>query len=236
MEGYVHSFESLAAVDGIGLRYAVFMQGCPLRCIYCHNPDTWEITKINPVSPDVLADKISRYKTYFGKDGGAVFSGGEPLLQAEFVYETGCCLREYGINYVVDTSGAVRLTDCVKKALSNAELVILDYKFPDDELYRKYTGVGIENTLKILDYLEDIGKKTWLRTVVVPGINDTKEMISRYLPLVRSKKCVERYELLPFHTMGFFKYEELGIENSLLNTKALDRDVLDSLRGFACNI
>ncbi len=236
MEGYVHSFESLAAVDGIGLRYAVFMQGCPLRCIYCHNPDTWERLQTNPVNPKDLSEKISRYKSYFGEDGGAVFSGGEPLLQAEFIYETGCCLREKGINYVVDTSGAVGLTDYVKKVLSDAELVILDYKFPDDETYRKYTGVGIDNTLKTLDYLDSIEKKTWLRTVVVPGINDTKAEISRYLPLVRSKKCVEKYELLPFHTMGFFKYEELGIENSLLNTKALDRDVLDSLRGFACNI
>ena len=236
MEGYIHSFESLAAVDGIGLRYAVFMQGCPLRCIYCHNPDTWNSLKINSVSPNDLADKISRYKTYFGKDGGAVFSGGEPLLQAEFIYETGFCLREKGINYVIDTSGAVGLTDYVKRVLSGAELVILDYKFPDDELYRKYTGVSIDNTLKTLDYLESIGKRTWLRTVVVPGINDTKEAISRYLPLVRSKKCVEKYELLPFHTMGFFKYEELGIENKLRNTRALDRDTLNSLRGFVANI
>ena len=231
MNGYIHSFESLAAVDGTGLRYGVFLSGCPLRCVYCHNPDTWHSHKTE-MSPEALVKKICSYKPYFKNNGGVTFSGGEPLLQAEFIAECVPLLHEKGIRYVIDTSGAVSLTDKVKYVLENAQSVLLDLKFPDDESYVKYTGHGIGLTLEMLDFLEKCAIPVCIRTVVVPGINDSEDEISKYISLIKGKKCVYKYELLPFHTMGFFKYEKLGIENPLEGTKPLDIALKDRLSGF----
>lgn len=224
MAGYVHSFESLAAVDGEGLRCAVFLAGCPLRCVYCHNPDTWFAKAGILTEAKTLADKISRYKPYFSQKGGVTFSGGEPLCQAEFINETYAYLKEEGISYAIDTSGSVELGTQVKTALSNAEFVILDLKFWDDESYMRYTKHSIQNTLTTLEYLESIGKRTWIRTVIIPGINNTKEHIDRYLVHIKNKSFIERYELLAFHTMGFFKYDNLGVENPLAKTEALSAE------------
>lgn len=218
MKGIIHSYESLAAADGLGLRYAVFLAGCPLRCVCCHNPDTWSMlgTEINS---DELVKKITRYKPYFKNNGGVTFSGGEPLLQAEFIEEMIQPLSENNIKYAIDTSGAVDLSESVKNVLDNAQTVILDLKYWDDESYRKYTRFGIDKTLKMLDYLESKNISTWIRTVIIPGINNSEDCLKKYLKHVKGLKCVERYELLPFHTMGFFKYEELGIDNPLINTE-----------------
>lgn len=234
MKGYVHSFESLAALDGEGIRYGVFMQGCPLRCAYCHNPDTWEKGGTE-FSPEELVKKISRYKPYFGKKGGVTFSGGEPLLQAEFIRKTVPYLREKEINYAIDTSGAVNLSDDVKYVLQNAQLVILDLKFWDNESYKKYTGMSISKVIDTLELLEKIKKRTWVRTVVIPGINDSKETIGKYLEIFKGKKCVEKYELLGFHTMGFFKYENMGIKNHLKDTDPLKKETLKELQNFVDN-
>lgn len=231
MKGYIHSFESLAAVDGEGVRCAVFLSGCPLRCIYCHNPDTWQMLG-NTMDAKALVKKISRYKPYFKDDGGVTFSGGEPLLQAEFIKEMIPMLKEENIKYIIDTSGAVELCDSIKEVLLNAQAVLLDLKFWDNDSYIKYTGHGIDNTLKMLDHLENIGKKTRIRTVIVPGINDNEECIDKYIEHIRGKFCVEKYELLSFHTMGFYKYSELGIENKLLKTPALDMKIGDSLQEY----
>ncbi|MBE6607496.1 MAG: pyruvate formate lyase-activating protein [Ruminococcaceae bacterium] len=233
MNGFIHSFESLAAVDGAGIRCAVFMAGCPLRCAYCHNPDTWDITKAPiQMTPYDFVKKVSRYKPYYKKDGGVTFSGGEPLLQAEFIKECVSHLKEAGIGYVIDTSGYIPLDDTVKYVLKGADAVLLDLKFWDDESYLKYTGKSMENTLKTLDFLESINKPTVIRTVVIPEINDTREMIEKYLTHVRDKKCVRKYELLAFHTMGFFKYRELGIENRFADKAALDKSTKEELQHF----
>ena len=234
MKGYVHSFESLAALDGEGIRYGVFMQGCPLRCAYCHNPDTWEKGGTE-FSPEQLVKKISRYKLYFGKDGGVTFSGGEPLLQSEFIRETVPYLKQEGINYAIDTSGAAELSDATQYVLQNAQLVILDLKFWDDKSYKKYTGMGISKVLDTLEFLEDIKKRTWVRTVVVPGINDNIEAIGKYLEIFKGKKCIEKYELLGFHTMGFFKYDNMGIKNPFKDTKPLEKETLKELQNFVDN-
>jgi len=229
MKGYIHSFESLAAVDGEGLRCAVFLAGCILRCAYCHNPDTWYKGGYE-TDAQTLVSKLSRYKPYFKTVGGVTFSGGEPLLQAEFISECVPLLEKNGINYIIDTSGAVEMTDTVKYVLSNSQLVLLDLKFWDEESYFKYTNHGINRTLDMLNYLDSIGKRVWLRTVIVPGINDTEEIIQKYFPYV--KKCVERYELLAFHTMGFQKYEKLGQANPFIDKKDLDLEVRDTLQRF----
>ncbi|MBO5938533.1 MAG: radical SAM protein [Clostridia bacterium] len=232
MTGYVHSFESLAAVDGDGLRYGVFLAGCPLRCAYCHNPDTWEMGAGQATEAEALARKISRYRPYFGENGGATFSGGEPLLQAEWLCEVAELLQKEGIGYVIDTSGGVPLTDAVKTLLSGAQSVLLDLKFPDEESYLRYTGRGMAQTLAVLDYLEEIGKTTRIRIVVIPEINDSEEALNAYLAHLRGKQCVSEVELLGFHTMGFHKYESLGIENKLSSTPALDPALKDRLQAF----
>ncbi len=234
MKGYIHSFESLAALDGEGIRYGVFMQGCPLRCAYCHNPDTWEKGGAEFL-PEQLVKKISRYKPYFGEKGGITFSGGEPLLQSGFIRETVPYLKEAEINYVIDTSGAVNLSDDVKNVLQSAQLVILDLKFWDDENYKKYTGMGISKVLDTLEFLGKIKKRTWVRTVVIPGINDSQETIGKYLEIFKGKDCVEKYELLGFHTMGFFKYENMGIKNPLKDKEPLKKETLKELQKFVDN-
>lgn len=232
MKAYVHSYESLAGVDGDGLRYAVFLSGCPLRCIFCHNPDTWETNAGQEITPEALVKKVTRYTPYFKNGGGVTFSGGEPLLQAEFIAECAPQLKSAGISYVIDTSGAVALTDSVKRALLGAESILLDIKFPTDEEYVRYTGLGFSKTKAVLDFLEANGKRVTIRTVIIPGINDTEEKISEYAKLLMPYKSIEKYELLPFHTLGFFKYEALGTENRLKNTEAMSKSRCDELQKY----
>ncbi len=228
MKADIHSFESMAALDGDGIRYAVFFTGCPLRCAYCHNPDTWHKSGKEWTS-EALVDKIKRYKPYFKNGGGVTFSGGEPLLNAAFIMEAGALLKEQGIGYAVDTSGSVALSDSVKAVLDNADLVILDVKFFDENSYKKYTNGHFENFVKIGRYCSEKGIRLWLRTVIVPGINDDEQSIIKYAEFSKQFKF-EKYELLAFHTMGFFKYENLEIDNPLINTPALDKDKLKFLQ------
>lgn len=231
MLGYIHSYESLAAVDGDGIRYAVFMSGCPLRCVYCHNPDTWYKSDIT-VSSENLVKKISRYKPYFGNDGGVTFSGGEPLLQADFIKETIPLLSKEGINYIIDTSGCCQPSESVRTVLSNAQSILLDLKFWDVDSYLRYTGGSLAKVIDTLDYLDSIQKDTVLRTVIVPGINDSEEILDKYLDIASRHSCIKKYELLGFHTMGFFKYENMGIENKLKSTSPLSSDTLDRLQAY----
>ena len=229
----VHSFESLAAKDGEGLRYALFLAGCPLRCVFCHNPDTWERAAGTEYSAEQLLAKIRRYKPYFNAgNGGVTFSGGEPLLQSEEIAVLGRMLKSEGISFALDTSGCVPLTDSVKEALSLADHVILDLKFATEEDYKRHTGGSLASVLTFLEHLIAEGKRIWIRTVVIPGINDTREALGAYRDLLAPYRAhIERHELLPFHTMGFFKYERLGIPNPLVSTPALDAERLDALQG-----
>lgn len=234
MKANIHSFESMAALDGDGIRYAVFLTGCPLRCAYCHNPDTW-FKSGNEWEASDLVKKISRYKPYFKKGGGATFSGGEPLLQAKFINEAGELLKAEGINYAIDTSGSVELTDDVKKALLGADLVILDLKFYNEDDYKKYTKGHFERFVNIGKFCSDNDIRLWLRTVVVPNINDSLEAIEGYAEFSKQFKF-EKYELLAFHTMGFFKYENLNIDNPLIDTPALDKSKLNELQSYLNNL
>ena len=227
----IHSFESLATLDGKGIRYGIFFVGCPFRCVYCHNPDTWS-GEGKRYTVDELVKKIVRYKPYFGKDGGVTLSGGEVLVQSAFAAKLEKKLAKEGIGVALDTSGGVPLTDDVKDALSHAEMVILDLKFWDDEHYVRYCNGSISTVLDTLEFCEQKNVPVWIRTVMVPGINDKKECIDKYAETVRGYKCVKRYQLLAFHTMGFSKYEKLGIKNPLEGTPALDRKRLDELQAY----
>jgi len=224
-KGWIHSIESLAAVDGDGVRCAVFLSGCPLRCVYCHNPDAWSLRSGKEMTAEELVKKLVRFRPYFGENGGVTFSGGEPLLQADFLSRCIQILREEGISYVLDTSGAVALTSSVRAVLKGASQILLDLKFWDDPSYLRFTGSSWNPVWHTLRYLEEMNGRVTIRTVVIPGINDSREVLSRYVELLRGYSCIRKYELLPFHTLGFFKYESLGIENPLAKTSPLaDRE------------
>ena len=199
--------------------------------MYCHNPDTWS-GEGQRYTVEELAKKVIRYKPYFGKDGGVTISGGEVLLQSAFVAAFEKRMKREGIGVILDTSGGVPLTDEVKAAIESAEAIILDLKFWDDAGYRKYCRGGIATVLETLDHCEKKQVPVWIRTVIVPGINDREECIDRYAEVVKGYTCIERYQLLAFHTMGFSKYERLGIDNPLKDTPATDRSRLDELQRY----
>ena len=230
----VHSIESLAALDGEGLRYGIFLAGCPLRCAYCHNPDTWTVSGGEEKTAEQLFLKIKRYNTYFKASGGGVtFSGGEPLLQADEIVKLSQLLKTENINYCLDTSGCVALNDSVKQAVLSAELVICDLKFYTESDYKKYTGGSLDTVTELLKFLCENNKRVWLRTVIVPSINDTESAIDNYLKIASPYLyCVEKYQLLAFHTMGFFKYEKLGADNPCKDIPALSTDKLKNLQQY----
>lgn len=237
MRGFIHSVESFATFEGGGIRCAIFMQGCPLRCKFCHNPDTWTAdSSAFLYEPEELLKKILRFRPYFANDGGVTFTGGEPLLQAEFVLETVRLLKRHGINTAVDTSCCF-FNDTVKNLYVEVDTVIADLKFPDKSLYISECGLDIFDTVtKTLSYLSDINKDVILRTVVIPGINDTEEGLFPYLSLIKDYKNIRSYELKPFHTMGFSKYTDAGIKNPYADKNALPPERLDRLNTFFQNL
>ncbi len=209
-KGRVHSIQSLGTVDGPGVRYVVFMQGCNLRCGCCHNPDTWELSGGTEYNAKELADKAQRFSSYFGKDGGITVSGGEPLLQSTFCRELFEECKKLGINTCLDTSGSV-LDDNVKKLLQVTDRVLLDIKYTDDEKYLKYVGCSIEKPLEFLSYLNENSTPTTLRQVIIPSLNDDDENIKRLIEIKNSHPCVDKCELLPFRKICKVKYEKMGI-------------------------
>lgn len=211
MTGYINSFQSLGASDGPGIRFVVFMQGCPLRCGVCHNPDTWQIQVGKTYSAKEVCDMVERYKTYFGKDGGITVSGGEPLMQPEFVKELFFECKKRNINTCLDTSGIV-LNDKVKKMLEYCDLVLLDIKYTDEENYNKYVGCSLSLPLGFLDYLDLIDKPVWLRQVIVPTLHDNKENLSKLCEISKSHKNVVKTELLPFRKICKSKYDSMNME------------------------
>lgn len=228
----IFKLESFGTHDGDGIRFCVFFRGCPLRCAYCHNAESWGSTKSETYTPSQLVSKISRYKTYFTNGGGVTFSGGEPLLYSKFLIETMKLLKPLGIGSYIDTSGALPLSVDVKKAISMSETVMLDLKFTTSEGYKKYCEGDVVYTLKTLDYLQSINKNTWIRTVIIPSINDNEQSVLEYFNIIKDYSCISKYELLPFHTMGFDKYEKLGLENQLKNVPAMDVLENDKLQKY----
>ena len=226
--GRIHSFQSLGTVDGPGIRSVIFMQGCPLRCICCHNPDTWDFSGGELQSVEYLVDKVLRFKTYYGNEGGITVSGGEPLLQAEFLAELFKKLKQCGIHTALDTSGCI-LDENAKKLLEYTNLVLLDFKYTNSEDYLKYTKMEMYRVQEFLDYLEKIKKPTWIRYVVIPGINDTDEAFDIIFTLREKYSCVQKIELLPFRKLCLEKYENMGIEFSLKNTPEAKSIFIDEI-------
>jgi pyruvate formate lyase activating enzyme len=215
--GYVHSFESLGAVDGPGLRFVVFLQGCPLRCAYCHNPDTWEFCQSQPYTPEQAAQKALRYAPYWKGGGGVTLSGGEPLMQAGFGAEFFRLLREQGVHTALDTSCMGALSDA-RSVLAQTSLVLADVKFLSEADYRKYTGGSFAQVQAFLRLAEEMGVAVWVRHVVVPGLTDAPEHIRALGEFVRGFKNVQKIELLPFRKLCLPKYEQMGIPFPLRDT------------------
>ncbi len=212
MNGYINSVQSFGAVDGPGVRYVIFMQGCPLRCSCCHNPDTWEFSKEQEVTAEEMLSKIMRFRDYFGADGGVTVSGGEALMQYEFVTELFSLCKKESIHTCLDTSGFV-LDERIKKLLEVTDLVLLDIKYTNEEDYKKHVGCSLSSVLEFFDYLEEKEIPTWVRQVIIPTINDTEENIGELLKIVDGhKKCTEKIELLPFRKLCQPKYDNLKLE------------------------
>lgn len=229
MIGRINSVQSLGTVDGPGVRFVVFMQGCPLRCGYCHNPDTWDVKGGREVTPEELFGQVKRYKSYFGKDGGITVSGGEPLLQADFVYELFSLCKGDNIHTVLDTSGCI-LNDSVKRLLTVTDMCLLDYKMTKDEDYRKYVGCGIGQVEAFLEELNSRNIATRIRQVVVSGINDNEESIGKVYGLGEKYSCIKETELLPFRKLCIPKYENLGIPFPFKDIPETTEDRLNKLK------
>ena len=217
MVGRIHSFESFGTVDGPGIRFVVFMPGCPLRCMYCHNPDTWGGSDGTDYTVEDVASRAMKYKGYYGDKGGITVSGGEPLLQIDFVTQLFKNLKSQGITTCADTTGISFNPgdpESVQKheaLLEVCDLFLLDIKHIDAEKHKALTGLSNERPLAFAKFLSDHGKKMWIRHVLVPGITDDDESLQKLRAFIDTLSSVEKVEVLPYHTMGEVKYEKLGI-------------------------
>ena len=227
MKGYVHSLQSLGTVDGPGVRSVVFLSGCPLRCIYCHNPDTWECREEQLTDSAELAERLLRFYSFI-KKGGVTFSGGEPLLQAEFVTAVAKILKQNGLHVAIDTSGTP-WNPAAEELLKVADMFLLDIKMTTEEDYKRHTGGSLAITMAFLERLEEAQKDTWIRHVVVPGINDTEENILRLAKLIKGYTCIKKVELLPYKNLCIEKYKTLHIPFALEETLPMKAEELARL-------
>ena len=215
MKGRIHSFETLGATDGPGIRFVIFMQGCHLKCKYCQNRDTWN-TKVGiEYEVDDVVEKVLRYKNYIKNNGGVTVSGGEPLLQQDFLIELFKKLKKYGINTCIDTSGQVAITDKLKELISLTDLFLVDIKCINDNICKELTGVSNKLELEFIRYLSDNGKKMWIRQVLVPTITDNEEDLKELSKFIKSLKTVEKVEVLKYHNLGKFKWKNLKLKYPL---------------------
>ena len=218
--GHIHSIETFGSVDGPGIRYVIFLHGCPLRCQFCHNPDTWAENKYQEATPESLLDQALHYRKYWGLKGGITVSGGEPLLQMDFLIEFFKLAKKQKINTVIDTSGAPftrksPFFDKFNELMEYTDLLLLDIKHIDDEGHKILTGRTNENILDLARYLSDINKAVWIRHVLVPQRNDTDEYLIRLDKFIKTLKNVQRVEILPYHTLGEFKWQQLNLDYPL---------------------
>ncbi|RYL92236.1 pyruvate formate-lyase-activating protein [Sporolactobacillus sp. THM19-2] len=218
--GYIHSTESFGAVDGPGIRFVVFMQGCDMRCMYCHNPDTWKTRVGRKRSAAEVLSEALQYRDFWGKDGGITLSGGEILLQPDFALDLFRRAKDEGVHTCLDTSGHPFTREepffsLFRELMTVTDLLLVDIKEIDPEKHRKLTGFTNENILDMCRYLSSIGKPIWIRHVLVPGVTDNDEDLKKLNAFIQTLTNVKRVEILPYHTMGIAKYHELGIRYRL---------------------
>jgi len=229
IQGSVHSVETCGTVDGPGIRFVVFMAGCPLRCLYCANPDCRSIDNGKLTTVDELIAEIKKYRTYMNASGGGVtVSGGEPLFQPQFVAELFRRCKALGIHTALDTSGFCDLA-IAKPVIEQADLLLLDIKSFDPELYKTVTSVSLEPTLRLADYLNQIGKPAWIRFVLVPGLTDAPHNVAGLADFVATLRNVVKVEVLPFHKMGEYKWKQLGCDYTLAKMQPPTADQIQTV-------
>lgn len=216
----VHSIESFGTVDGPGIRFVLFLQGCHLECKYCHNRDTWDINGGKYKSLDEIIEKVLEYKNYIIPSGGGVtVTGGEPLLQVKFLIEFFKRLKKEGISTCIDTSGMVEITEDIKEVLKLTDLVLLDIKHIDNEKCKELVGRSNKQELKFAKYLSDNNVKMWIRQVLIPGYTDNEKDLLELKKFIKTLRTVEKIQILPYHSMGKYKWEKLGAKYSLENVR-----------------
>ena len=223
----VHSIESFGTVDGPGIRFVLFLQGCNLQCKYCHNRDTWDMNGGEYKSLDEIFEKIKKYKNYIIPSGGGItVTGGEPLLQVKFLIELFKKVKQEGITTCIDTSGMINVTQDIKELLQYTDLVLLDIKHIDDEKCKQLVGTSNKKELEFAKYLSENNIKMWIRQVIVPGYTDDEKDLIKLKEFLKTLKTVEKVQLLPYHDMGKFKWEKLGQKYELENVRqANDEDI-----------
>ncbi len=220
----VHSIESFGTVDGPGIRFVLFLQGCHLQCKYCHNRDTWDINGGEYKSLDDIFEKIMKYKNYIYPNGGVTVTGGEPLLQVKFLIELFEKLKKENIHTCVDTSGMVALTNDIKKLLSLTDLVLLDIKHIDSQKAKELVGFNNEKELAFAKYLSDNAIHMWIRQVLIPGYTDDENDLLKLKDFIASLNTVDKVEILPYHDMGRYKWEKLGLKYELDGVRIANDD------------
>lgn len=230
MIGYLNSIETMGLVDGPGVRFVAFLSGCKLRCLFCHNPETWKVQNTDlKMTPEELVAKIKRYLPYYN-NGGVTFSGGEPLLQKDFLLECLKLLKQENIHTAIDTAGVGN--GDYEEILKYVDLVILDIKSVDEKEYKYLTGRDMTEFYKFLEVCQTLNKKMWIRQVIVPGINDTVDNVLKLNKFLSKIKNVEKVELLPYHTLGNDKYKKLGIDYQLKEVKDLSNERIEELSKY----
>ena len=225
MKGYIHQLESFGSVDGPGVRFIIFFAGCPLRCKYCHNPDTWDMMKGKQYTADELLDEAITCREYWGTKGGITVSGGEPLAQIDFLLELFTNAKERGINTCIDTAGGPftregEWFEKFKRLMNVTDVLLMDIKHINEEEHIKLTGHTGKNIIEMFRYLDEINKPVWIRHVLVPGITDNDEYIIQTRDFIRTLGNVQRVEVLPYHGLGAMKYKDLGIDYVLKDTNS----------------
>lgn len=229
IKGKIHSIQSMGTVDGPGVRFVVFFQGCNLRCGCCHNPDTWSMSDGTEYTAADVVARALRCREYFGKEGGITISGGEPLLQAEFAREIFALCRAEGVNTCLDTSGSV-MNGAVLDLLDVTDRVLLDVKYTSDELYLRHVGCSLEKVIKFLDVLSEKNIPTTIRQVIIPTINDNEENILALREIANSYACVDKVELLPFKNICQVKYDNMGIPFPFAHVPTPSRETMEKLK------
>ncbi len=239
IKGAIHSIETFGSVDGPGIRFIVFLKGCKLRCKYCHNADTWDPNSEDMRSADELLDFAERYRGYWGEDGGITISGGEPLLQIDFLLELFKKAKERGINTCIDTALQPFTTEepffsKFKELMEYTDLLLVDIKHIDREEHIKLTGLPNDNIVEGIKYLSEIKKPVWIRHVLVPGITDNDEYLKKTREFIDTLSNVERVDVLPYHTMGQHKFEALGIPYPLEGVQSPTAERIENAKKILC--
>lgn len=228
IKGKLHSFETFGAVDGPGIRTVVFLQGCTARCQYCHNPDSWSKDGGREVETQEIVQIAKRGMPYHGIEGGVTFSGGEPLLQGEFLIQTIRALKAEGVNSIIDTS-ATYVDEYTETAIEECQMLLLDVKHSDSEMFCEIVGCSQDTLLTVIELINKHDKHVWVRQVIIPGINDTEANIEALNEFMKKINHIDKVELLPYHTMAVDKYEKMGLKYRLKDVEPMDRGRVKAL-------